>query len=168
MWVNPSLDRVEIEKQMSALKKAGDEAVVKREYLGQDCYGGAEAVFPKWKRETHCIKHDVLMPNIVGNQDVLRFYTVLDPATTSVFAVLFLAYNPKTSQIFFLDEIYESDRRKTDPRSMWTRILALQRELVPNSSIKWRNYYDEAEAWFANDVMNNRLRGECRCRLAIS
>ena len=148
-WINPSLDRTELEKVKQRLYKAGDEKIWLREYEAQLIFGGEGAVFSPWNREKHIKNHKVLMSAIERDAKNLKWYTVFDPGNMTCFAVLFMAYNPYTSQIFLLDEIYETNPRNTDCVSIWQRALAKEKELYPNRPVRtFHRIYDEAAQWF--------------------
>jgi len=100
--VNPAIDKEELERIRTQLIESDNEAIWRREYLGQDCFGGAEAIFPTWNPNIHWKPHDVIMPALEKDRHKLKWITVADPGTATCFAVLFGAYNPYTSQLFLL------------------------------------------------------------------
>lgn len=151
--INPTIDKAELKKIREALIAQGDEAVWKREYLGEDCIGGAEMIFPLWSRATHMRPHTEVMARLFTQMNECRFATVFDPGTTSTFAALFLAYNPYTSTLFLLDEIYEQDRKKMDTASIWGVAKKKELELAPGA--QWRRCADEAAAWFRREMVAN-------------
>ena len=151
--INPSLDRGELEKMRIRLIKSGDEKIWLREYMGQLIWGGEGAVFSPWSREKHIKAHAVLDSALCKDRKGLKWYSVFDPGNMTCFAVLFVAYNPYTSQVFLLDEIYETNPNKTDAKSIWERALAKERELCPDGNDKtFRRVYDEAAQWFYINV----------------
>lgn len=153
---NPSLDQGELDKIEKQLIKSGNETLWKREYLGQLVFGGEGSVFPKWAVKTHVRPHEIVLSFIQKKATSMKWYTICDPGNTGCFAVLFVAYNPLTAQFYILDEIYEKDPKKTDAKSMWTRIKEKQRELFPNAPKgTWKTYYDEAASWFYREIQAN-------------
>lgn len=151
--VNPSLDKKELEKTRDRLIRSGDEKIWLREYMAKLIWGGEGAVFTPWDRKTHMRPHDVLMAIVGNNKEKLHWYSLLDPGNMSCFAVLFLAHNPLTSQIFLLDEIYETNPRNTDCKSIWERILRKEDNLYPFHPPKtYRRIYDQAASWFQINV----------------
>lgn len=156
--VNPVNDKVELAKKRRRLIESGNEVIWYREYEGKLVFGGQDAVFPKWNPTAHVRRHQVVMSYVESDKYKLRWYTIFDPGTTSCFAILFVAYNPYTQQVFVLDEIYEKDRARTDSKQMWERALKKEKELFPNAPPRtWRRFYDEAAAWFYREVCaNNR------------
>ena len=86
----------------------------------------------------------------------LEWYCVADPGTTTCFAVLFAAINPYTKKVYILDEIYEKNQKETSTRTIYPRIKAKMKELNPYlDEDDWYKVYDEAGAWFANEVLVN-------------
>lgn len=151
--VNPSLDRDELEKMRLRLTKSGDEKIWLREYMGQLIYGGEGAVFSPWNREKHIKAHKVLMSAIEKDRKGLKWYSVFDPGNMTCFGILFIAHNPYTSQIFVLDEVYETNPQRTDSKSIWERALLKEQELYPNHEPRtFRRIYDEAAQWFYINV----------------
>ncbi len=154
--LNPSISKEELERTKKELIESGNELIWKREFLGEMIFGGQDIVFPKWNPTVHWKKHDVLLSYVLREARSMKWFTICDPGTSSCFAVLFGAYNPHTSQLFLLDEIYEKDRLKTDTRSIWERIKRKEQELYPNHpSRTWLRFFDEAAQWFAKEVHAN-------------
>lgn len=148
-FINPSLDKQELEKIHQRMIKAGDENIWLREHMAQLIFGGEGAVFSPWNRIKHIRKHEILMSAIEKDKDKLKWYTIFDPGSSTCFAVLFIAYNSYTSQIFILDEIYETNSRNTDSLSIWKRSIQKEKELFPNRAPRtFKRIYDEAAPWF--------------------
>lgn len=150
--INPSIDPAELAKTLKSLYDSSNAAIAKREYLGEDCFGGEGIVFSHWDRERLVRPHDVMQGYISRDRSKLRWVAFADPGNNTCFAVLFCAYNPNTAQFFILDEIYETDRKKTEPLSIWARIIAKQKELYDG---KWINGYDSAAAWWETLIRGN-------------
>lgn len=154
-YVNPANNKEELDKRKVQLYASGNEIIWLREYEGKLVFGGEDAVFSPWNEKL--IKpHAVLMSALENDKQKLKWYTVCDPGTTTCFAILFIAYNPHTQQIFVLDEIYEKDRNRIDARQIWNRLKKKQEELYPNYPHKtWTCIYDEAAAWFQREIQAN-------------
>lgn len=151
--LNPALDRVELDKEIAALVAQGDEAIVRREYYGQDCYGGKDAVFPLWDKRRHVKRQGEIVLSCFSAKGHTKWLCICDPANHSCFAVLFCVHNPISSQFFVIDEIYQTDRKKTDSTSIWHQIQEKITFLNPEQ--KWTYIYDEREAWFAREIQVN-------------
>jgi hypothetical protein len=152
--VNPSIDANKLQTVRRQLIESNNEVIWQREYEGRMAFGGEDVVFPKWNPEgVHIRRHTVLMSYLERDKNKLKWFTVCDPGTSTCFAVLFICYNPFTQQVFIMDEIYEKDRKRTDSRQIWERIRKKEQELYPEGQqTDWRRIYDEAAAWFHNEI----------------
>jgi hypothetical protein len=150
--INPTIDAAELQKTIDALIRSDNAAIARREYLGEDCFGGEGVVFPFWSRKEHVKPHEVVMATIERDKKKMKWLAFADPGAATCFAVLFVAYNPYTAQIYVLDEIYETDRKNTEPLRMWHRIQAKKRELYDG---RWIDGYDSAEAWWKELIQSN-------------
>lgn len=148
--INPKINRLELAKIKQKLIKAGDEAIWMREYEAKLVFGGDDAVFPTWNEKRHLKPHSDIMRMIEKDSTRMKWFTICDPGSSTCFGVLFGVHNPFNSQIYLLGEIYEKNRKKTDTVSIWRKIQEMQQKLNPHA--KWRVVYDEAAAWFRNEV----------------
>jgi len=154
--MNPTIDTDELAKVRRELIESDNEVIWYREYEGKLAFGGEDVVFPKWNPGVHVRTHRVVTSYVDTDKHKLKWFTICDPGTSTCFAVLFVAYNQYTQQMFFLDEIYEKDRNRTDSRQIWERIRKKEEELYPNAPERtWRRVYDEAAAWFQREVAAN-------------
>jgi len=126
------------------------------EYDAKNVTQGKNAVFPMISKERHMVPFDSVIDDLRKDQHKLEWFCIADPATSTVFAVSFVCLNPYSREIFFLDEIYEKDREKTSTKVLLPRIIAKMKELAPdlNPEEDWIKVYDEREAWFSNEAMN--------------
>lgn len=156
--VNPVNDPALLAARRKQLIESDNEVIWYREYEGKLAFGGEDVVFPKWNPEPsgvvgHWRRHKVLMSYLENDKSKLKWYTIFDPGTSTCFAVLFIAYNPYTQQIYVLDEIYEKDRKRTTAKQIWERARKKEQELYfEGTQVTWRRIYDEAAAWFHNEV----------------
>lgn len=142
-----------IEQEIARLRDHGDEDVVQREYYSKIVAGGSSSVFPMLS-DKHIHPHKDLYKQVSKDIKKLEWFCVADPATTTCFAVLFGAINPYTKQVYLLDEIYEKSQKETSTRLIYPRIRAKMKELNPYlDEDDWYKVYDEAGAWFANEVL---------------
>ncbi len=150
---NPHIDKKLLADIKRRLITHGQLRVWEREYMAKFIPGGASSVFPMFaEKKEEIVKPSFLVEELVKNdKDVLEFYCAFDPATSSVFAVLLIAINKYTSQMYILDEIYERDRMKTGSMDIWNRARAKQSYFYKKLD-KWENFYDEHEAWFLRDL----------------
>lgn len=151
--VNPHIDKKMLADTKRRLIAHGQIRVWEREYMAKYIPGGASAVFPMFAdRKEYIVKPSHIIDELVKNdREVLEFYALFDPASSSVFGVLLLAINKHTSQIFCLKELYERDRKKTSSIDMWKRTNGIKEPYLKRLD-KWENFYDEHESWFMRDL----------------
>lgn len=156
--VNPHLDRNELAAIKRRLVAHGQLRVWEREYMAKYIPGGASSVFPMFTdaKEDIVKSHHLIVSLLEPGKHVIEYYAVFDPATSSVFGGLLIAYNRFTGQVYVLDEIYERDRLKTSSGDIWTRARKMKKEFQSDLS-RWENVYDEHEAWFSRDLDRHEL-----------
>lgn len=145
-WENPHISRKWLWEERQALFKKGEEDVWYREYEAKFVRGGKNAIFPMLSEEKHLFDGARLKKEIAFDAHKMDWYCVADPGSTSIFAVLFCAYNRYSKTWYMLDEIYESDQRETSVLKILPRIEQKIAQLNPLA--KWNFIYDEAAAWF--------------------
>jgi hypothetical protein len=152
-WNNPTLDREWLAEKKKELIARDRYNVWLREYEGRLVFDTESAIFPFFDEKKHVKAHSHLVNLIHRDRKKLRWYAFYDPGTTTVFAALYIAVNPYTSQIFILDEIYAEDRRECTAQAIYRRSEKIKSELFDYED-EWTEYYDEAAAWFANEVQD--------------
>lgn len=134
----------------------GERDIWDQEYEVKTVRSKRGIIFPMFSKRHHVRSLDVMQAEFlrafqVGNVDL---YTVSDPGT-AVFCTLFIAYNRETSQMYILDEIYETDRYETSATRIWKRVQRKKLELFPEVRVgAWSDIYDEAASWFQVEVLN--------------
>lgn len=151
---------LKLKKHYDKYLRIGDLATFYREYEGKFVLGGAGAIFPMWSAvKEKCIKpNDVIWDEIKHDLGKMEWYVITDPGTQTCHATMITAINPYNKKVYILDEIYETNAEQTSTRRIWPRVEALMRLWNPNVPIsdnKWYKGYDEAAAWFANEVNDN-------------
>ena len=153
---NPHIDKKWLASEKARLIARGEEDVWEREYMANFVKGGKNSVFPMFSADKVVRPFGEVYNSIKKDLKKMRWFQAFDPGTTSIFAVLTGCLNPYTKEVFFLDEIYESEMRKTSVDQLWPRAYRQRMELLPgmhNWDDKWTLVYDEAAAWFQNAVM---------------
>lgn len=147
---NPYAKKDWLIKKERQLKERGELDVWKREYLAEYCFGGKDQVFPMFSKRKHTKPLDTILA--IMKRDWSRFQWIVsaDPATSSTFAVLFVAHDPYSNRTFVLDEIYAKDKSQMSSRAIWEQIKQKTNKLNPNAD--WEYIYDEAAAWFSNEI----------------
>lgn len=149
---NPHISRQWLEDKKAELIARGDLDVWMREYEAEFIKGGKAKIFPMLK-ESHKRPHEAVIKEIKRGRKKLLWYSFADPAAASCFANLMIAINPFNRKVYCLDEIYETDQAKMTVKTIGKRIID-QREDLYDEPIQWRMGYDEAEKWFANEMLD--------------
>lgn len=161
-YYNPHISKEWLLRKKEELFAKGEEDKWYREYMAQRVLAGQRNIFPMINRETHTI----LEPEM---RDKLKFYKdwdyfiSFDPASSSIFAVLLVAIHKRSKQILILDEIYEQDKGKMSTKQIFPKAL----EILTRWNIlqdDCRMIYDNAAAWFQNEVANEYGIGLEPCR----
>jgi len=146
-------------KKKKELEERGEGYRWKIEYMAKNVAMGKHAVFPML-RDSHVFEFDDMRDELLKDQHRLEWYCIADPASSTVFGVLFVALNPYSREIFILDSIYEKDRNKTSSMFMLPNIIAKMKELAPDLDPEedWTKVCDEREAWFITEAVNQEKK----------
>lgn len=147
---NPYIDRAWLDQKKAELYARGEGDKWEREYEAKFVRGGASAIFPMLSKGM-IYQHSELLNILYRDRKKLEWVLWADPAGASCFAVLFCAINPYSKQIYCLDEIYELEQSQMTVGNIWPRIRQKRDELFEG---EWRQGYDEAATWFANEVLD--------------
>jgi len=148
---NPHIQKDWLKKKQAELYARGEGDKWEREYQAKFVRGGSKRIFPMLK-DAMIKSHAALMSEIAKDRRKLEWFCWADPAGASTFAVLFAAINPYTRHVYFLDEIYEQRQEEMTVQKIGARIMRMTKELYPG---EWRFGYDEAEAWFRNEMLEH-------------
>jgi hypothetical protein len=151
---NPLIDKELLLKEKELLFARGEEWLWYSQYEAKITAGGKHVIFPMLSRDLHVVNHDDLYKEIERDTHKLEWYCVVDPGTTTCMAFMFAAVNPYTKRIYIMDEIYETKASETSVRQIMPRAERIAKKLAPSLSFDedWVKVYDEAAAWFANEV----------------
>lgn len=146
----------QIEHDIAILRARGEEDVVQLEYYSKVIPGGKRAIFPMFDEKVHIQSHNDLMNEIKKDIKRLEWVWVADPGSTTVFGMLFAAFNPYTGKLYILDEIYAKDQKDTSVGIIVPRGETKAISLYPNSNLHddWIKVADEAAAWFITECLN--------------
>ena len=150
---NPHLSRDWLAEVHKTLISRGEEDVWQREYLAEYIPGGVSKIIPMWSTSL-VANHDQIIRAIKRDMRKLDWFVITDPAAASIFGALFIAINPFNRKFYILDEIYESDQAEMTVMKIGSRILAMKKELCP-FDVEWMQTYDEAETWFAKEMLDH-------------
>lgn len=79
-----------------------------------------------------------------------EFHCIADPGTAHPFAMLFIALNRHSNDVYYLDELYVLEQSDNSVRSMYEREREKIHEIYPYPD-EWLYTYDEAALWFLNE-----------------
>lgn len=151
---NPHISKEWLAQKKAELYARGDGDQWEREYMALNVRGGHRSIFPMLDPSKHKHPHDTLIAKIHRDRKKLEWFAWADPAGASCFAVLFVAINPYTRDIYVLDEIYETKQANMSVKNIGERMLAIVDDLYDVREA-WRFGYDEAEAWFRNEMLDH-------------
>jgi len=157
-WENPHIDKTYLDKMKARLIARGEFDVWLREYEAKRVKGGRNHIFPMFDRQLHVVNYDVAMADIRHRTKQYDFFVTADPGTASCFAVLFTAIHRYTKKVTHLMELYVKETRRMSARQMWEQMRPTMDSIVNNPEF-WTKTYDEAAAWFANEL-NDITDGE--------
>lgn len=155
-WANPHISEEWLKKEKARLFKNGDENIWFREYEAKIVPGGRSSIFPMFNRDNHVFSNRFFEQVNKRESQKIDWYFGVDPATVSVFGGLVVGIHQYTKKVYIFSELYEKDRAATSTRLIYPKINALAERWRPRKSLlsDWYKVYDEREAWFANEVMN--------------
>jgi hypothetical protein len=150
---SPYCSKEWLDAKREELTARGELDVFKREYLAEYTTGGKNSVFPMLSRSLHVKSIPTVSRYYQSIKDRVELYNVNDPATSSVFGSLFIGYRREAGQILFLDEIYGTDKNETHTGAV---VETIKHKISPFESNldKWSIVYDDAEAWFGNELLH--------------
>lgn len=162
-WDNPFIPKDWLTKEKLKYYRRGEGDLWEREYEAKYVFGGKDSIFPMFS-ERHVKDPTVLDAFIDRDRGKYDWFVVYDPATSSVFGGLLVAYNRYNGQVFILDEIYEKRRSHSTTSSIYALTKEKQKLLLPNHSVEWTYAYDVAAAWFANEIAESYGVGMIPCK----
>jgi len=142
----------------------GDEDVKMRELYAEIVVSGSKAIFPVLDLPEYDYENDKYVGysrHIRPHQDMLKeiqqrpkdweLHIVYDAGSVTCFAVLLMAVNKYDKRVFLMDEVYETDQRYTSTRNIYPRAMEKAKQIYDYEP-SWSETYDNAAAWFANEV----------------
>lgn len=139
-----------IQTEKDAYYARGDWDEWEVEWEARYVLGGKRTVIPAFDKAKHAVPYDVIEARILQDKEKLRWYQIFDPGYATCFHVMFACINPYTSEVFILDEIHETDRKKLSVKQLWPRVLEKENALYKDGN--WRRVYDSAAPGFPQEV----------------
>jgi len=171
---SPYISQKWLDSMKITLEARGEWHVWMREYMAEIVPSGALHIFPMLEvpkvapdgkfdgHSKHVRPHAELQEMVNRHPKDYTYHAVYDPASTSCFGVLFAAVNKRTKQVLCLDEIYEKNKNKTSSKQIWPKAWAKKLAIL-NRRDRWRDVYDYAAAWFANEIKDEYGEGMTPC-----
>lgn len=136
----------------------GEEDKWFREYMAMRVKAGQRMIFPMLdlpdgpkKHTKHFRPEAEVMDTFLRTKKDWETVLAFDPASTSVFAALLVAVHKTDKRILVLDEIYETKKAKMSTGKIYPRALKmLDKWKILHDEC--RIIYDNAAAWFSNEV----------------
>lgn len=151
---NPHINREWLEETEAELISLGRQYEWEREYMAKDVVGGEDLSFPMLAADNDFLfPHEDLLIEIEKDKSKMQWYCMTDPAGSSVWAWLLIGYNPYTKIVYLLDEVYETEKDQMVTSIMWPKAKGKMLTLYDEED-DWELYYDVAETWFANEMIN--------------
>lgn len=150
-WDNPFLPGGHewLKKEKEKYYARGDGDLWEIEWEAKYVFRSKRRVLPNFRRDHHVVPYNVIDAELARDKQNMRWICSIDPGYATCFAVLFVAYNPYTSQLYVMDEIYSTDKNQNSVIDMWPRIEEKQKMYYDG---KWTNIYDSAALGFATEV----------------
>lgn len=135
------------------LFKRGEAAKWKREYEAKFIPGGVGSVFKNYQKNKRHIERDPSFCKmaLAGKHQKLEWWCIADPSQNGTFAVLYIALDRTAGRFWILGEEAVSDNADTGSLDMWALMKRGMASHHPHLH-RWRVVYDEAAAWFYNDL----------------
>ena len=150
---SPYTSKPYLDGKRRELEARGELDVFKREYLAEYTKGGKNSVFPMFSRAEHVRSTAAVQRYFQKHRDRAELYWVNDPATSTTFGGLLIAYIRDTGRVLVLDEIYAKDKAKTHTGAVYESFLTKAAPWEADVS-KWQIIYDDAAGWFANELLH--------------
>lgn len=154
---NPHIDPADLEEERKRLEARGEKYVFEREYLALIVSGSASAIFPMFNRDVQVTETDRLIAMVQAEPERYDFWVGADPASKSVFRVLFFAIDHYTATPYWLTELTERDPSFTVASRMNPRIWEMLERIRPDLDYRtdgmeqWRFIADNAAASYIEE-----------------
>lgn len=148
---NPHIPDGWFDAKKNELYNRGEGFIWEREYMARRVRGGVNKIFPMLKPSI-VFEHDEILNMMRKDRKRLMWFVCADPAASSCFAVLYIAINPFTKDIFAIDEIYETAQQRMSVRVIGGELIKKRDSIFDG---EWRQVYDEAATWWMSEMLDN-------------
>jgi hypothetical protein len=150
---NPHISRDFFIRKEEELRAKGEYWKWQKEYLAMRVRAAGNNIFPMLNPNTHIKSYKDMMDIIGVYPKQWDFYTSFDPGSAKCFAVLFVAINRYSKQIFVLDQIYATKLEECRVDNILPMAIKKMREIMPHQD-RWLCVYDYAATWFMNEAQS--------------
>jgi hypothetical protein len=144
---NPHISVEWLNNKKEEMLSMGEEEAWLREYEAIYVKGGKRSIFPQFLKKPRP-SFGSIKPKDLNKWTIIVSH---DPASTSIFGAVFLLFNPWSKQVIAFDELYVD---KPELMTAGEIYKAVNIKLKPLAKLvrDIRYVYDEAAAWFRNEV----------------
>lgn len=146
--VNPHVSRDFLRQQEEFLTSNGMWDVWNSEYRATFTLAGHRSIFPMIAK-MGVVPFEQAWPK---DSNKWHLHVGLDPASSSIFAVVFMLFNPYTKKVICVDEIYEDKPEQMTARAIFERVNEKIKEFKRLGIKDVTFTYDAAAKWFKNEV----------------
>lgn len=150
---NPHVSKDYFVRKEAELREKGELWKWKKEYLAELVRAAGNNIFPMLNHNTHIKSYKDMMDIIGIYPKQWDFYTSFDPGSAKCFAVLFIAINRYSKQIFVLDQIYATKLEECRVDNILPLAIKKMKEIMPHQD-RWLCVYDYAATWFMNEAQS--------------
>lgn len=150
---NPHVSPEYFIRKEKELRDRGELWKWEKEYLALLVRAAGNNIFPMLNKDTHIRRYDDMMTTIGCFPKQWDFYASFDPGSAKCFAVLFVAINRYSKQIFVLDEIYATKLEECRVDNILPTAIKKMKEIMPHQD-SWLCVYDYAATWFMNEAQS--------------
>lgn len=157
-YINPHISLTFLKRKKEELISRGEDDKWFREYMARRVKSGSRNIFPmleipekKGIHTKHVYTKEWIKNKFFKRKKDFDIFMGYDPASSSVFAILLVAINRYTKEILILDEIYETKKKDMSTGVIFPKSLKLLEEWnIVQDDVRY--IYDNAAAWFSNEV----------------
>jgi len=150
---NPHINKDFFIRKENELREKGEYWKWQKEYLAMRVSAAGNNIFPMLSKDKHIKKFKDMMDIIGCFPKQWDFYASFDPGSAKCFAVLFVAINRYSKQVFVLDQIYATKLEECRVDNILPKAIKIMKDIMPHQD-SWTCVYDYAATWFMNEAQS--------------
>lgn len=168
-YANPHISKEWLDKKRDSLIATGRETTWLREYMAKRVKDGSSSIFPMLELPSksvphtkHVRPHAEILDKLRKHRKDWEYLQIFDPGSVSCHATLYFAVNKYTKELLIIDETYETRKGEMGTKKIWEK----GQKMIQDSSQlsdRVRKVYDNAAAWFAQEVSDQFQEGMEKC-----